>query len=113
VTYAENLDLFAWEPSAPTTPKTKPTIAERVASFHAENPHVLAEMLRLARGQLVRGATYISVKALWEDLRVSLSTGKSDGYRLNNTFTSGYARMCIEHEPRLADVIELRTRRAK
>jgi hypothetical protein len=88
----------------------RPTIEERAATFHAANPHVLAEMLRLARELLDRGAKYIGAKALWESLRVSLSTTDNE-YRLNNSFTSIYARMAIDHEPRLGSVMELRRRK--
>ena len=108
------LDLLAWTAPQPdaVTSKPRPSIAERAASFHAANPHVFSEMLRLARARIDRGDTYVSVKALWEELRVSLSTSGSE-YRLNNSYTSTYARMCIAVEPRLASVIELRQRKTK
>ncbi len=109
MTYAENLDLFAWTASQPAAVSaSKPTIAERFASWSIVNRHVLDELLRLARVQLAQGATFISTKALWEAARVSLSAGKEGGYKLNNTFTASAARWLIEQEPGLVDVIELR-----
>ncbi len=109
MTYFDNLDLFAWEPSAPAPAVTRPpTIAERFASWSIVNGHVLAELLRLARAQIDQGATFLSVKKLWEECRVSLSATREGGYRLNNDFTSRSARWLIEQEPRLATVIRTR-----
>lgn len=109
------LDLFGW--SAPDERDTKPenarpSIAERFASWSAGNGHVLAEMLRLAREQLDRGATFVSTKALWEACRVSLGAGKDSGYKLNNDFTAPDSRWLLDQEPRLVGVIQLRQRRA-
>ncbi len=103
--------LLSWQPTQPAADEHKPTIEERAALFHLANPHVLAEMLRLARLRLDHGATYISAKGLWESLRVSLSSTDSE-YRLNNTYCSIYSRMCIDIEPRLGAVMELRRRKA-
>jgi len=108
------LDLFTTaqlEP-APVTPR-EPTIAERFESWSLANAHVLAELLRLARAQLDQGATFISTKALWEQCRVSLSAGKADGYKLNNTFTAPASRWLLDQEPRLIGVIETRQRRKR
>lgn len=119
---ALNLPMLSSTPAPPAKPrrprpalvvKVRPSIADRFETFHTENPHVLAEMLRLARARLDRGETWISVKALWEELRVSLSTNARDGYRLNNSFTALYSRTLLETEPRLQGVIETRRRKAR
>jgi hypothetical protein len=102
------------------------SIDARFAAFHQANPRVFDEMLRLARGKVAAGATRIGVKALWEELRVSLAKrelaydsdfeqppGGGPVFKLNNSHTSLYARKLIEHDPSLAAVIELRTRKAK
>ncbi len=109
-------------------PRTSRTIEERFSDFHKLNPHVAQEMLRLARARLDRGETFISVKALWEELRVSLDRAEEGGagplgaiqdrtwdpaYKLNNSFTALYARLIIKLEPRLASVIELRKRKGE
>lgn len=93
------------------TKETRPSIEERYTAFVAANPAVFAEALRLACARLDRGETYISVKALYEELRVSLSTTREGGYRLNNDFTAPLARALLDAEPRLLGVIELRRRR--
>jgi hypothetical protein len=112
------LDLTSWsQPNATPTsePKcgTRPSIADRFASWALANRHVLDEMLRIARRQLESGAEYISTKALWEACRVSLGADREGGYRLNNDFTAPAARWLLEQEPRLVGVIELRQRRAR
>lgn len=105
--------------------KKRPSIDQRWAEFHRDNPHVLTEMLRLTRARLERGDTRIGVKALWEELRASLAQTAQrrevpyadfeipHDYKLNNDFTAIYARKLIELEPRLDGVIELRARKAK
>ncbi len=110
MTYSENLDLFAWtEPVA--TPEHKPTIDERFTAFHAANPHVFAEALRIARAWLDRGDRYISAKAILEVMRTSVSTTGEGGYRMNNDFSAPLSRALRAVEPRLADVMH--TRRTK
>jgi hypothetical protein len=91
----------------------RPSIDQRWAEFHQTNPHVLDEMLRLARARVATGATRIGVKALWEELRSWLQVTGRGEYKLNNSFTAPAARALIERDPSLAAVIELRTRKAK
>ncbi len=110
------------------TAAARPSVDQRWAEFHTKNPHVCAEMLRLARARLDRGETYISAKALWEELRVSLARAENGGhgtfestdgktapdpYKLNNDFTALYARTIIRMEPRLEGVIEVRRRKGE
>jgi len=109
------LALFSAPPPAarprPATGK-RPSITERWEEFHAANPHVMDEMLRLARERLAEGATYLSVKALWETCRITLATEHGE-YKLDNSLTSIVARELIAREPRLDGVVRLRRRRSK
>lgn len=117
---AAQLDMFAAAPIAPAP--TKPSIDERFEAFHKANPHVFAEMKRLAYARLARGETRIAVKALWEELRTSLMRRDiaengdaeriSPKYKLNNSYTALYARMLVEI-PEFATAIELRARKGK
>ena len=122
---AEQLDIFGPRNTDVThqphrkCPDAKPSIDQRFADFHQANPHVFDEMLRLARARVAGGVTRLGAKALWEELRISLAKRDlaydSDfkTFKLNNDFTAPMARMLIEHDPSLAAVIELRTRKAK
>lgn len=109
------LDMLSWSPPTASTPepRKRPSIEERWQAFNAANPHVFAEALRIARTWLARGDRYISVKAIFETLRTSVSTTGEGGRRLNNDMTAPLSRALIAAEPRLVGVIELRTRRAK
>ncbi len=94
------------------------TLEQRFNDFHAANPRVFARMLELARARLDRGEKFISVKALWEELRASfakrnVSYNYEPEYKLNNNHTAFYARLLVETEPRLAGVIETRKRKSK
>lgn len=113
------LDLLSTAPSPPRKPDP-PTLQQRFEAFHVENPHVFDRMLKLARARLDRGETFISVKALWEELRASLAKRElaydatfEGAHKLNNSFTALYARLLLDTEPRLVGVIETRRRKAK
>lgn len=97
--------------SKPTTKRL--TIEERFSLFNAQNPHVLQEMLRLARQKLEHGETRIGAKALWEQLRESIRVNKLGTYKLDNSLTALYARALIEIDARLASVIETRRRKKR
>lgn len=103
------LDMF----DGATPPARKPTITEAFDAFHTANPHVFAELKRLALARIARGETRIGVKALWEELRESIRVQKLGDWKLNNSFTALYARKLLEHEPMLVGVIETRQRKAK
>ena len=80
------------------------TITEQFNAFDANNLHVHRALERLAAG-----ATRVSLKDLFEDLRRQLPYGVAG---LNNNFTALYARRLIEDHPHWAGVFELRRRRA-
>lgn len=106
-------DLLSWSPrvSVAREPGDRPSHDERWRAWSQANPHVLAELLRLARAHLDRGVTYLSVKRLWEECRASLRATVDNGYHLNNDFTADAGRWLQKQEPRLEGVI--RTRRRK
>jgi hypothetical protein len=89
-----------------------PTIDQQFLAFVTANPHVMPEMLRLARAKVAAGATRVGAKALWEELRVSIRTRKLGDWKLNNNFTSRAATVLIEMDPSLKDVIETRRRKS-
>lgn len=86
------------------------SIEERFARFHAANPHVYVTLRSLALAEVERGAHRISPKLLFEQLRaggVATATG-DDPYRLNNVYTSRYARL-LAAEPALQGRIPTRS----
>jgi len=96
-----------FNPPQPAT--VAPSIEERFAQFHAANPQVYRTLLALARAEAERGTRRISAKLLFEQLRAAGGgvTQGAEPYRLNNIFTSRYARL-LASEPDLSGRIETR-----
>lgn len=86
------------------------TEAERkFREFHSENPNVYDELVRLAREAKKAGKTKAGLKMLWEVLRWRIwleTTG--DDFKLNNNYTSRYARLIMESEAGLEGFFEVR-----
>ncbi|MEV7145400.1 hypothetical protein AB0O05_02735 [Streptomyces sp. NPDC093084] len=85
------------------------TITEQFHAFDARNPHVYRALERMTARRLAAGATRVSLKDLFEDLRRQLPHGVAG---LNNNYTALYARRLIDNHPTWARVFELRRRRA-
>lgn len=84
------------------------TIAERFDAFHDANPHV-ADALESLAGQWLARHKRVGMKALVERLRWE-SGIQTDGeiWRLNNNYTSLYARLLLDRHPEWAGRIETR-----
>ncbi|MEU9411634.1 hypothetical protein AB0E08_38885 [Streptomyces sp. NPDC048281] len=85
------------------------TITEQFHAFDARNPHVYRALEHMTARRLATGATRVSLKDLFEDLRRQLPHGVTG---LNNNFTALYARRLIDNHPHWARLFELRRRRA-
>lgn len=81
----------------------KQTIQERFEAFDRANPHVRAALRNLALMMQARGVRRYGMKGLFEILRwrFAIQT-EGDEYKLNNIYTSRYARLLMDTEPRLA-----------
>lgn len=91
------------------------TIAERFATFHATNPWVYDELVRLARDLHRKGRDRIGIGMLWEVLRWSYWMETDDptsDFKLNDHFRSRYARLIMERERDLDGIFETRGLRA-
>lgn len=82
--------------------------------FHQENPHVYAQLERLAFKLRNKGVEKWGAKALWEVLRYELAIATNapvGSFRLNNNHTAYYARLLMERNPEdLAGFFETRER---
>lgn len=89
----------------------------RFAEFHANNPQVYAELVKLARRARGRGVQRIGIKMLWERLRWELQVETYnpgvETYRLNNNWHSFYARLLMDENPELRDLFETRESRKR
>lgn len=90
------------------------SIQQDFERFHRRNPHVYAELARLARLYHARLGTFPGIGMLWEVARwnLSLDTAGASVWKLNNDLRSRYARLLMEQEPDLADAFETRRLRA-
>lgn len=86
------------------------TIQQRFALFHIENPYVYQELVRLIRQAKKRGFTKLGIKTFWEVMRwhMMLRTSHDGDFKLNDHFTSRYARLIMKSEADLSGVFELR-----
>jgi len=82
---------------------TKVTLDAQFEEFHKNNPDVYRELVRLARMMKARGHKRIGIKMLWEVLRWerAMKTTDQTEWKLNNNYTSRYARLIMENEPDL------------
>lgn len=96
------------------------TIEERFELFHQQNPWVFAALESLASDWLAHGHQRVGVKALaeivrWQYGRRTTSPrhhATNSSFKLNNDFTSRYARLLLERHPEWANAIELRALKA-
>ena len=91
------------------------SIDTRFAEFHAANPHVYAQLVSLARQAHRRGYRRIGIELLFSALRwrsMMRTTADEYGFKLNDHFTSRYARLIMAREPDLVGLFALRTLRA-
>jgi hypothetical protein len=61
--------------------------------YHQNNPSVYTEFKRLAFQLINRGYKHIGAKQIFEVIRWQTMVSGDDGYKLNNTYTSDYARL--------------------
>jgi hypothetical protein len=83
--------------------------------FHADNPEIYDELVRLARETKGRGFRRLGIRMFWEVTRWNrmMRTDVPEGaYKMNDNYTSRYARLIMEREPDLLDVFETRGLRA-
>lgn len=92
-----------------------PTITEQFDAFHATNPVVLLELVDLADEILSHGYTRGSIKMLFEVLRwerMLETDDPSSDFKLNNNYTSHYARLIVREYPRFEGFFETRNLRS-
>lgn len=94
----------------------KQTIQERFEAFHAANPQVYEELVRLATRVRRRGHSKYSIDPLLAVIRFQRDTAVNGDagkpFKLNDHFTSRYARLLMEREPELAGMFETRRLRS-
>lgn len=99
---------------APNLRKHFASIQEQFEFFHAQHPWIYRLLTQRAREMKLRGHREYSIKTLWEVMRWEVDTGTyaPGEFKLNNNFSSRYARMIMQHEPDLAEFFNTRELRA-
>lgn len=89
-------------------------LESKFLKFHEENPDIYDSLVRLARQAKKSGHRKIGIGMLWEVMRWEhiLQSKDSDGYKLNNSLRSRYARTIMEKEKDLEGFFETRKLRA-
>jgi hypothetical protein len=67
--------------------------------YHEENPQVYKEFERIALQLIKRGYIRIGAKQIVEVIRYHTMIEGNDGYKVNNNFTSDYARLFENDHP--------------
>ena len=92
------------------------TIQQAFERYHRENPHVYDALVRLARQAKARGHRRFGIELLfavlrWERMMVAVDPSQ-ESYKLNDHYTSRYARLIMEREPDLEGLFETRRLRS-
>lgn len=92
-----------------------PTLAQRFEEYHRENPHVYELFLKYAKQVKNSGFDRFSSKAIYERLRwhLSFETNDCDAFKLNNNYTSFYARKVMAEHPEFTNFFETRIQKSK
>ena len=71
------------------------------ATYHDANPHVFKLFRKYALEARSRGFRYYGAKAIMELVRweISTTTKDVDGFKINNNYTSRYARLLEQVDP--------------
>lgn len=92
----------------------KPSIQDQFEEFHRLNPGVYAELAHLARRAKARGHHKLGIELLFAIVRwnrLMRTNDPASGFKLNDHYTSRYARLLMDQEPDLEGFFE--TRRLK
>lgn len=94
-------------------PVRRESLEERFAAFDRANPQVYRLLARLAL-QMASLQRRFGIKMLYERLRFeyALRVAGDDQYKLNNDYTSRYARKLLQEYPQLGRWMETRTLRS-
>ena len=107
------LDVTGSGVEPPTAEERKMSIEERFQLFHAENPWVYREIVYMARKAKELGRKRIGMKQIFEVIRWNHAIKtRGENVKLNNNYSSRYARLIERQEPDLRDLFETRELKA-
>jgi hypothetical protein len=81
----------------------------RFWKFHRENPEIYKQFRQFGRDALMRGYDHYGSKAIMEVIRWHMEIETfGDDFKINNNYTSCYARMLVLLEPEFEGFFRLR-----
>lgn len=86
-------------------------IQEQFEQFHASHPEIYAEFRQIALNLLKHGRSHYGSKAIFEVIRYHRAlSGKSETelFKINNNYSSRYARKLMEENEQFRDFFEIR-----
>lgn len=90
------------------------TIQQRFEKFHAANPWVFNALVTLTRKYADMGRTRVGINHLVEVVRWQYAgSTKGDEFKVNDNFTSRYARLIGKEYPQYAKMFETRRLRTQ
>jgi hypothetical protein len=106
-----DLPLFK---AVPEPEDRRSRIQREFEEFHADNPRIYSLIVKYAREIIAVGRVHYSMDAIFERIRwhMVIETKSADEFKLNDHYTSRYARLVMEQERDLAGFFEVRTLRA-
>jgi len=81
--------------------------------YHHANPQVYAAFRAIAERLYRRGIRHYGAKAIMEVVRYRTAISGNDSFKINNNFTSRYARQLMAEDGRFVRFFELRTLRSE
>lgn len=96
-----------------TQPEYRPgmTIQQKFEAFDKANPSVYKRLCELARQLVKKGHKQFGIQILWQQLRWLIYIEANDPnsvFRLDDHYTSRFARKMMENEPDLKGIFETR-----
>jgi len=101
----------AWEENKGA--KRQSELDDAFYDFHEANPHVYRMLVAMARRLKARGIDHYSIRKLWHvmEWEYIFKVSANSDFKLNNNYTSRYARLIMEQEPDLDGFFEVRERK--
>jgi len=96
-------------PDLPPFEDKPPALVEAFWSFHESNPQVYGLIDRFTRQAIAAGRERFGMKAVFERIRwyTTVET-QGETFKLNNNYTSFYARLWMHRNPTMPQVFALR-----
>jgi hypothetical protein len=95
--------------------ETPTSIQERFEHFDALHPEIYTAFRQIALDLLLRGRSHYGSKAILEVIRYHRALSgmsETEPFKINNIYSSRYARKLMEEDKRFCDFFELRELRS-